>query len=129
MICWVANIFLSRDGGRDEVEKVILIADEDGTPIFKDGVNTGITLDEGEHIYYDGADYTNGNNMYISTFDPTTTPSTAPKKLVAYQGIGYASSGGGDTSGANQGLVYVPPLSCSSRGNIDNIPFINRIGI
>ena len=115
-----------KGGGNDEIEKVILIADEDGTPIFKDGVDTGITLDEGEHIYYEGGDYTNGNNMYISTFDPTTTPSTVPKKLVAYQGIGYASSGGGDPR-ANQGLVYVPPLSCSSRGNIDNIPFINRI--
>ena len=43
---------------------------------------------------------------------------------MAYQGIGYA---GGTNPGANQGLVYVPPLSCSSRGNIDNIPFINRI--
>ena len=110
--------------GREEVEKVILIADEDGTPIFKDGVNTGITLNAGDHIYYEGGDYTNGN-MYISTFDPTTTPSTVPKKLVAYQGIGYK---GNNNSGANQGLVYVPPLSCSSRGNIDNIPFINRIG-
>ena len=65
--------------------------------------------------------------MYISTYDPATTPASIPKKLVAYQGIGYASSGGGDPR-ANQGLVYVPPLSCSSRGNIDNIPFINRIG-
>ena len=63
--------------------------------------------------------------MYISTYDPSTTPTTVPKKLVAYQGIGYA---GGSNSGANQGLVFVPPLSCSSRGNIDNIPFINRIG-
>jgi len=73
----------------DEIEKVILIADEDGTPIFKDGVNTGIVLDAGEHIIYQGGDYTNGN-MYISTYDPTTTPTTVPKKLVAYQGIGYA---------------------------------------
>ena len=108
----------------DEIEKIILIADEDGTPIYKDGANTGIVLDAGQHHIYQGVDYTNGNNMYISTFDPTTTPASVPKKLVAYQGIGYA---GGSNPGANQGLVYVPPLSCSSRGNIDNIPFINRI--
>ena len=108
----------------DEIEKIILIADEDGTPIFKDGVDTGRILDEGEHTIYRGGDYTNGSNMYISTYDPSTTPTTVPKKLVAYQGIGYA---GGSNPGANQGLVYVPPLSCSSRGNIDNIPFINRI--
>ena len=108
----------------DEIEKIILIADEDGTPIFKDGVDTGLVLDKGEHTIYRGGEYTNGSNMYISTYDPSTTPTTAPKKLVAYQGIGYS---GGSNAGANQGLVFVPPLSCSSRGNIDNIPLINRI--
>ena len=108
----------------DEIEKIILIADEDGTPIFKDGVDTGLVLDKGEHTIYRGGEYTNGSNMYISTYDPSTTPTTAPKKLVAYQGIGYS---GGSNPGANQGLVFVPPLSCSSRGNIDNIPLINRI--
>ena len=35
----------------DEIEKIILIADEDGTPIYKDGVNTGIVLDAGQHTY------------------------------------------------------------------------------
>ncbi|MFL2603212.1 MAG: T9SS type B sorting domain-containing protein, partial [Flavobacteriaceae bacterium] len=116
-----------KGGAAEEIEKVILIADEDGTSIFKDGVDTGIILNEGEHLIYQGADYTNGANMYISTFNPTVAPTTVPKKLVAYQGIGYGSSSGGDPR-ANQGLVYVPPLSCASRGNIDNIPFINRIG-
>ena len=109
----------------DEIEKIILIADEDGTPIFKDGIDTGIVRDAGEHIIYEGGDYTNGSNMYISTYDPATTPTSVPKKLVAYQGIGYS---GGSNAGANQGLVFVPPLSCSSRGDIDNIPLINRIG-
>ena len=115
-----------KGGGNDEIEKIILIADENGTPIFKDGVDTGRVLDAGEHFIYEGTDYTNGN-MYISTYDPSATPTLIPKKLVTYQGIGYASSGGGDPR-ANQGLVYVPPLSCSSRGNIDNIPFIDKIG-
>ena len=108
----------------DEIEKIILIADMDGTPIFKDGIDTGTILNKGEHLIFEGGDYTNGSNMYISTYDPSTTPTSVPNKLVAYQGIGYA---GGSNSGANQGLVFVPPLSCSSRGNIDNIPLINRI--
>ncbi|MDC0355314.1 hypothetical protein OAM97_03800, partial [Flavobacteriaceae bacterium] len=107
------------------MKKIILIADENGTPIYKDGVDTGLVLDAGEHIIYEGGDYTNGSNMYISTYDPATTPTSVPKKLVAYQGIGYS---GGSNAGANQGLVFVPPLSCSSRGDIDNIPLINRIG-
>ena len=55
--------------------------------------------------------------MYITTRDPS-------KKLIAYQGIGY---GGGLSSGANQGLFFVPPLSCSSKGNIDNIPYIEKV--
>ena len=58
----------------DEIEKIILIADEDGTPIFKDGVDTGVTRNKGEHLIFEGGDYTNGNNMYISTYDPSTTP-------------------------------------------------------
>ena len=85
----------------DEIEKVILIADENGTPIYKDGVDTGLVLDAGEHIIYEGGDYTNGSNMYISTYDPATTPATVPKKLVAYQGIGYS---GEVVQDANQGL-------------------------
>ncbi len=104
----------------DEIEKVILIADRDGTEIYKDGNSTPYTtLNTGEHVIFEGTDYTNNHNIYIKTQDPSF-------KLVAYQGIGYDT--GGTAGRANQGLVFVPPLSCSSRGNIDNIPYIDYIG-
>ena len=51
-------------------------------------------------------------NLYIET----------NKKVFAYQGIGA------NTSEANQGLFFVPPLSCENRGKIDNIPSIDQIG-
>ena len=100
----------------DEVEKVILIADKDGTEIYKDGgVTPFVTLNEGEHLILDDDAYGgfSGDNIYITTQDPSF-------KLIAFQGIGYGGVVGG-SSGANQGLVFVPPLSCSSKGNIDNI--------
>ena len=104
----------------DEIEKVILIADRDGTEIYKDGSPTPYTtLNAGEHVIFEGTDYSNDHNIYIKTQDPSF-------KLVAYQGIGYDT--GGTAGRANQGLVFVPPLSCSSRGNIDNIPYIDYIG-
>ena len=50
--------------------------------------------------------------MYVST----------SKDVFVYQGIG------GTSSEANQGMFFVPPLSCGSRGDVDNIPLIDRIG-
>ena len=51
------------------------------------------------------------NNMYVRTSVPA----------YAYQGTGS----GGD---ANQGMFIVPPLNCESRGNVDQIVEIERIG-
>ena len=108
-----------RGAGLDEVEKIILIADKDGTEIYKDGGTFLKTLNKGEHLILDadtrsiGYGEFTGDNLYISTQDPSF-------KLIAFQGIGYVG-------GANQGLVFVPPLSCSSKGNIDNIPFIEKV--
>ena len=55
--------------------------------------------------------------MYVVTSDP----------VMAYQGIGGLSPDSGNPE-PNQGMFVVPPLSCSAKGGIDNIPFINRIG-
>ena len=49
--------------------------------------------------------------MYVSTSED----------VFAYQGIGGASE-------ANQGMFFVPPLSCESRGDINNIALIDEIG-
>ena len=44
------------------------------------------------------------------------------KDVFAYQGIGA------NDNEANQGLFFVPPLSCENRGKVDNIPNIEDIG-
>ena len=42
--------------------------------------------------------------------------------VFAYQGVGAT------TSEANQGMFFVPPLNCETRGNLDNIAQIQSIG-
>ena len=49
--------------------------------------------------------------MYIST----------NKDVFIYQGTGGGSE-------ANQEMFFVPPISCGSRGDVNNIPFIEEIG-
>ncbi len=54
--------------------------------------------------------------MYIQTSKP----------VFAYQGIGGLNNFG-LPSQANQGMFFVPPLSCENSGDVDNIPNINRM--
>ena len=49
--------------------------------------------------------------MYVETSLPS----------FAFQGVGFGGSE------ANQGMFFVPPLSCENRGNVDNIAQINRM--
>ena len=57
--------------------------------------------------------------MYVQTSNP----------VFAYQGIaGENNLSGGSFPAANQGLFFVPPLSCENRGDVNNIASINNIG-
>lgn len=105
---------LIRGLGHPEVEKVYVIADSDNTEVFRGSRTTPVMLNEGEHVVYSYNDYESTGNLYITTKNPA-------KKLFIYQTTGYDAR-------ANQALVFVPPLSCSTRGNIDNIPEIDKIG-
>jgi gliding motility-associated-like protein len=100
--------------GVDEVEKVILIADEDGTNIALNGAASSITLSAGQYIELNGGDYTANGSLYIS----------ADKKIFAYQAVGDD----GAIDQRNQELFFVPPLSCQTPRVIDNIPFIDYVG-
>ena len=59
--------------------------------------------------------------MYVKT-------SNLDHKLFAFQGTGsvYAS---GFATADNQGMFFVPPLNCSSKGDVDNIASIDKVGI
>ncbi|HEY5687980.1 MAG TPA: gliding motility protein, partial [Yeosuana sp.] len=103
-------IFVRGDGNNDW-ENVLIVAHSNNTSISING-NATTTINAGEYYVIEGNQYSSNGNMYVSTSMP----------VFAYQGVGAT------TSEANQGMFFVPPLSCETRGNLDNIAFINNIG-
>ncbi|WP_187269301.1 T9SS type B sorting domain-containing protein [Algibacter pacificus] len=103
-------IFVKGDGNNDW-ENVLIVAHSNNTAISINGNSTITTINAGEYYLIEGNQYRNGN-MYVETSEP----------VFAYQGIGAT------TSEANQGMYFVPPLSCETRGNLDNIAAIQSIG-
>ena len=102
-------IFVKGDGD-NSFENVLVVAHEDNTEVSVNGTAVA-TINAGYYYIAEGNFYTD-DNMYVST----------SKDVFVYQGIG------GTSSEANQGMFFVPPLSCGSRGDVDNIPLIDRIG-
>ncbi|PCH73999.1 MAG: hypothetical protein COB98_10240, partial [Flavobacteriaceae bacterium] len=101
-----------KGSGVDMVERVLIVAHEDDTKVYKDNQQFVKTLNAGEFLTFDGTSYSGNDNLYVST----------SKKVFAYQGIG------GDDRTANQAMFFVPPLSCHTPKVIENLPFINKIG-
>jgi gliding motility-associated-like protein len=97
--------------GTDDIERVLLIANEDNTEIYLDGTTLFRTLNRGEYADIDGSKFTSGN-LYVKT----------TKNVSAYQSI--AGSG----SPANQNMFFVPPLNCATPNIVDNIPVIQTVG-
>ena len=104
-------IFVKGDGDNNW-ENVLLVAHSDNTEISINGIATGIVIGAGEYHLIEGGSYGSNGNMYVETTHP----------VFAYQGIGATNSE------ANQGMFFVPPLSCETRGNLDQIAAIERIG-
>ena len=102
-------IFVKGDG-QDSYENVLIVGHYDNTKIKINEESTEQIINAGEYFIIEGNYFTNGN-MYVSTSEPT----------FAYQGVGGASE-------ANQGMFFVPPLSCESRGDVNNIALIDQIG-
>ncbi|MFH6768308.1 T9SS type B sorting domain-containing protein [Gaetbulibacter aquiaggeris] len=103
-------IFVRGDGNNDW-ENVLIVAHSNNTSISING-NATTSINADEYYVIEGNQYSANGNMYVSTSQP----------VFAYQGIGAT------TSEANQGMFFVPPLSCETRGNLDNIAYINNIG-
>lgn len=104
-----------KSSGVDEVEKVLLVADEDNTEIFLNGSTTSsYTINAGAYVPLIGSDFNANGNLYVS----------ASKKIFAYQSVGDD----GAVDERNQELFFVPPLNCQTPRVIDNIPFIDYIG-
>ena len=74
-------------------------------------------------MYLKGNKFNSDGNLYVNTNDPND-------KLFAYQGTGKTIllQAAFSVLGANQGMYFVPPLNCATKGDVDNIPYIDEIG-
>jgi len=106
-----------RGNGSDNWENVLIVAHEDNTEISINGNGIFATINKGEYSLIEGNEFNTNGNMFVQTSKP----------VFAYQGIGGLNTEG-EPSEANQGLFFVPPLSCENRGKVDNIPTIESIG-
>ena len=116
-----------RGNGQISWENVLIIADQNNTRInvngspHTDGTGNQVVLNEGEFTIIEGDKYVN-SNMYVNT-------DNSEDKLFAFQGMGDIYQGfNGAYPAANQGMVFVPPLSCGTSGNVNNIAEIDRVG-
>ena len=109
-------IFIKGDGN-DDWENVLIVPHTYPTDVFINGSNIPITITATDRYrVFEGNNYINGN-MYISTSED----------VFEYQGV-VGIGNNGSPSEANQGMFFVPPLSCENRGNLDNIANIENIG-
>tara|TARA_R110002049_G_scaffold309282_1_gene520038 strand:- start:7758 stop:13505 length:5748 start_codon:yes stop_codon:yes gene_type:complete len=104
-------IFVKGDG-QNGWENVLIVAHTDNTTISINGGGTVATINAGDYYLIEGNQYSGNGNMYVQTSQP----------VFAYQGVGATNNE------ANQGMFFVPPLSCETRGNLDNIANIQSIG-
>ncbi len=104
-------IFVKGDGN-DAWENILIVAHTDNTTVSINGSTPVATINAGDYYLIEGNNYNASGNMYVETSMP----------VFAYQGVGAT------TSEANQGLFFVPPLSCEARGKLDNIANIENIG-
>ncbi|MEP5338244.1 MAG: T9SS type B sorting domain-containing protein [Algibacter sp.] len=110
-------IFVKGDGDNGW-ENALIVAHYDNTEIYVNDNTTPIAIiNAGDYYSIEGNNYTANDNMYVAT----------SQDVFAYQGVGGLRDDG-SVSEANQGMFFVPPLSCEARGNIDNIAVIDKIG-
>tara|TARA_R110002073_G_scaffold8207_3_gene45731 strand:+ start:7633 stop:14001 length:6369 start_codon:yes stop_codon:yes gene_type:complete len=104
---------LVRGDGSNNFENVLIVAHEDNTDISINGGAIITTINAGEWYLIEGNSYNTDGNMYVNT----------SKNVFTYQGVG-----GNGNSEANQGMFFVPPLSCNNRGDLNGIANIQNIG-
>jgi gliding motility-associated-like protein len=108
---------LNRGNGSEALEHPIIIAHYDGTKVWINGsASPVITLNAGDTYIVPTASFSSGNNMYIRTSENS----------FVYQMIGGASTS--DDEYRTAGLIFVPPISCSTPNTVDNIALPNKIG-
>ena len=88
-----------------------------------------ISLDAGEHIFVEGDQFTNNPSASIDYLYLRSN-----KNIYVFQGTGKKGSAVGSFGnqqihwyGANQGMFFVPPLSCTNVGDVESIARIDEV--
>ena len=114
----------------NSIENALIIANEDNTLVYLNDNNTPITLDAGEHIFVEGTEFTNNSSSVIDYLHIQSN-----KNIYVFQGTGKEGAAQRWNSegvrvhyyAANQGMFFVPPLSCTSVGDVESIGRINEV--
>lgn len=115
-----------KNTGQDNVERVLLIANDDNTDVFLNGNTTAsYSLNAGQYVALTGSDFDANGNLYVHCADHLNN--TIDKTVFAYQSVGKLNTMVNQTQ-ANQELFFVPPLSCQTPKEINNIPLIEKLG-
>jgi hypothetical protein len=108
---------LCKGNGSSALERPLIVAHFDNTQIRINGdPSPVVTLNAGQFYAVPTSSFTGENNLHIR----------ASQKIYVYQMIGGANSGGNELR--TEGLIFVPPISCSIPNSIDNISEPNAIG-
>jgi len=114
----------------NSIENALIIANEDNTLVYLNDNNTPIALDAGEHVFVEGTDFTNNSSTVIDYLHIQSN-----KNIYVFQGTGKEGTAERMNSdgvrvhyyAANQGMFFVPPLSCTSVGDVESIGRINEV--
>ncbi|MBL7813652.1 MAG: gliding motility-associated C-terminal domain-containing protein [Saprospiraceae bacterium] len=109
---------LCRGNGSAVLERPIIVAHYDNTQIFLNGGTSPTTvLNAGQFYAVQTSAFSADNNLYIRS----------SQKIYVYQMIGGAPAGNSNEL-RTEGLIFVPPISCSIPNSIDNIVDPNAVG-
>ena len=120
---------LIKGDGFNSIENALIIANEDNTLVFLNNNNSPISLDAGEHVFIEGDLFINNPSTVIDYLYIQSN-----KNIYVFQGtgkkgnaVGYLGNQQVHYYGANQGMFFVPPLSCTSVGDVESIGRINEV--
>ena len=115
----------------NSIENALIIANEDNTLVSLNNDTATISLDAGEHVVIEGDKFTNNPSTVIDYLHIQSN-----KNIYVFQGTGKKGTAQGwnleegvrvHYYGANQGMFFVPPLSCTSVGDVESIGRINEV--
>ena len=117
----------------NSVENALVIASENGTQVYlNESSNSLISLDAGEHLFIEGSLFVQNPNSNIDFLQISSN-----KNIYVFQGTGKKGEAEGTFLGgqrvhfygANQGMFFVPPLSCTSTGDVESIARIDEVDL